>query len=122
MVWVADMGEDMGDGLFEFAFSTFKSFSDFQKEIVSRSYAAKNKSKVTNDDLDWMMDGLSAKIVQMSIDAKDDDDDEDIIPEEKPSPFKSQRNTPLKTKVTDSPSFINTQKGKNSLLSVGYVI
>jgi hypothetical protein len=120
MVWVADMGEDMGDGLFEFAFSTFKSFSEFQKEIVSRTYAAKNKSKVTADDLDWMMDGLSSKIVQMSIDdAKDEEDEEDIIPEEKPSPFKSQHNTPLKTKTTDSPSFINTQKGKNSLLSVG---
>jgi len=122
MVWVADMGEDMGDGLFEFAFSSFKSFSEFQKEIVARSYASKNKSKVTKDDLDWMMDGLSSKIVQMSIDAKDDDEDEDIIPEEKPSPFKSKANTPLKTttsKNTDSPSFINTQKGKNSLLSVG---
>jgi hypothetical protein len=119
MVWVADMGEDMGDGLFEFAFPTFKSFSDFQKEIVSRSYASKNKSKVTKDDLDWMMDGLSSKIVHMSIDGKNEEDEDDIIPEEKPSPFKSQQRTPLKTKTIDSPSFINTQKGKNSLLSVG---
>jgi hypothetical protein len=119
MVWVADMGEDMGDGLFEFAFSSFKSFSDFQKEIVSRSYALKNKSKVTKDDLDWMMDGLSSKIVHMSIDGKDDEDEDDIIPEEKPSPFKSHQKTPLKSKTIDSPSFINTQKGKNSLLSVG---
>jgi len=119
MVWVADMGEDMGDGLFEFAFSSFKSFSDFQKEIVSRSYASKNKSKVSKDDLDWMMDGLSSKIVHMSLDGKDEEDEDDIIPEEKPSPFKSQQKTPLKTKTIDSPSFINTQKGKNSLLSVG---
>jgi len=66
-----------------------------------------------------MMDGLTSKIVHMSIDAKDEEDEEDIIPEEKPSPFKSQNKTPLKTKTTDSPSFINTQKGKNSLLSVG---
>jgi len=121
MVWVADMGEEMGDGLFEFSFPSFKSFSEFQKEIVSRTYASKNKSKVTADDLDWMMDGLTSKIVNMSIDAKEDvDDEEDIIPEEKPSPFKSQHNrTPLKSNTIDSPSFMSAQKGKNSLLSVG---
>jgi len=113
MVWIADMGQGMGDGRFEFAFSSFKAFSEFQKEVVAKVYAAKSHTKLTDEDLDWMVDGLSSKVIRMSIEDTEIDEDEPIIMEEKPSVFKSP------TKATQMPSSNPGSSVKNSLLSVG---
>jgi hypothetical protein len=113
MTWVADMGEGI-QGVFVFCFLTYHSYSEFQKDIMARSYSIKSKAKVSKDDLDWQLDGLSSKIIQMRIDDKDEEEEQYV---HNATPYKATKSN----YVTDSPTkFVDSSlKGKNSLLSVG---